>query len=474
MSVKRFVKRLPYPIRQGIKYTYGTAYRAIPLRFRYRKVFWDTYNFLQESQWWSREKLEEYQMQQLNNLLHHAYENVPYYRRVFDERGLKPGHIHDLDDLRKLPYLTKEIIQENLQQLVASNYSKSQLRYGTTGGTSGIPMRFVLEKGVTDSKEQAFISALWKRVGFTIGDSCVIMRGDIVPGASEGKYWKYDPVSRYLYLSSYHMTDKSLPKYISTIRDFKPRYIQAYPSAITILARFMKETQVEFFRNVKALLCGSENLYPWQRELLEEVFRCKVYSWYGHSEKAALAGQCERTNYYHIQLEYGIMELIGKDATPVTADDEMGEIVATGFNNFAMPLIRYRTKDLAVPTNENCDCGREYPLLKSIEGRTQDFLVSKEGNLVPLIGARSLISKSSRHVKEAQYYQDKPGKVLLHIVQKRGFTDKDETAIKNSFYTRYGTDLTLDITFVDDIPRTQRGKYRFLIQKLPIEFGDYR
>jgi phenylacetate-CoA ligase len=110
MNTKTIVKKLPYPIKQGMKYIYGT----IPARFRYSKDFWDTYNSLQESQWWSREKLEEYQMQQLSKLLNHAYENVPYYQKVFDERGLRPKDIQNFDDLRKLPYLTKEIIQENL------------------------------------------------------------------------------------------------------------------------------------------------------------------------------------------------------------------------------------------------------------------------------------------------------------------------------------------------------------------------
>jgi len=117
VNIKAIVKKLPYPIEQGLKYVYG----SIPYRFRYGKVFWDTYNFLQESQWWSREKLEEYQMQQLELLLRHAYENVPYYRRVFNERGLKPKDIQNFDDFKKLPYLTKEIVKKNYEELIADS-----------------------------------------------------------------------------------------------------------------------------------------------------------------------------------------------------------------------------------------------------------------------------------------------------------------------------------------------------------------
>ena len=123
MDLEKLVKSLPYPLEQGIKYAYG----AVPVPLRYGKMFRQMYAFLQESQWWSREQLEEYQLEQLGRLLEHAYENVPYYRRVFDERGLKPKDIQDFKDLQQLPYLTKEIIQENLPDLVARNCDHRRL-----------------------------------------------------------------------------------------------------------------------------------------------------------------------------------------------------------------------------------------------------------------------------------------------------------------------------------------------------------
>lgn len=468
MNARTLIKKLPYPIKQGIKYIYG----AIPARFHYGKVFWDTYNFLQESQWWSKEKLEEYQMQQLSKLLNHAYKNVLYYRRVFDERGLRPKDIQNFDDLRKLPYLTKEIIQENLSDMVACNYPESKLQYCTTGGSTGIPLGFYHEKATSAAKEQAYMLTQWNRVGFKLGDKCVVLRGNVVRSITKDNFGEYDPVNKNLILSSYHMTDETLPKYITGIRKFKPDFIQAYPSAITILARFMKENNVEPFQSVKAILCGSENLYQWQRELLEVIFQCRVYSWYGHSEQAALAGECEKSSYYHIFSEYGYVELIGKDGEPVSREEELGEIVATGLNNFICPLIRYRTMDLAVPTSAKCKCGRNYPLLKRVEGRLQEFFISKQGGLIPLTGGYALIVKSSQNIKGAQFYQDERGKVILNIVRGQNYTDKDTCAIKNLFYTKYGNNLALTIRFVDHIPRTKSGKYRFLIKKLPIELGE--
>jgi len=469
MNLVSIARHLPYPIQQPLRYIYG----AIPPRLRY-SVFWETYNFLQESQWWSREKLEEYQMQQLSKLLDHAYENVPYYRRVFDERGLKPKGIQDFDDLRKLPYLTKEIIQENLPDLVVRNYPKSKLQYVTTGGSTGIPLGFYHEKGVTDAKESAFIITLWNRVGFRMGDRCAILRGNVVHSASKGKFWEYDPINKNLILSSYHMTDETLPKYIARIREFKPDFIQAYPSAITILARFMKESNIQPFPSVKALLCGSENLYPRQRELLESTLKCRVWDFYGHAERAALAGQCEKSNYYHIQPEYGIMELIDKKGNLATSENKMGEIVATGFNNFACPLIRYRTMDLAVPSNARCECGRNYTLLKSVEGRLQELIVTRDKRLITLtalIFAQHFEAFSK--VKEMQLMQGKEGEVTVRIVKTSQYSNDNEREILSKMQGAAGSGLDISFAYVDHIPRTRSGKYRFLIQKLPIEFGDY-
>jgi phenylacetate-CoA ligase len=470
MNLVSIARHLPYPLQQPLRYIYG----ALPARIRYGQVFWESYNFLKESQWWSKEKLEEYQMQQLSQLLNHAYENVPYYQRVFDERGLKPKDIQGFDDLRKLPYLTKEIIQENLPELVARNYPESKLQYVTTGGSTGQPLGLYCERGVTTDKEQAFLITMWGRVGFRIGDRCAILRGDIVPSASKGKFWEYNPASKNLVLSSYHMTDETLPNYIEKIREFEPAFIQAYPSTITILVRFMNENNIPPFPSVKAILCASENLYLWQRELLESRLKCRVWDFYGHAERAALAGQCEKSNYYHVQSEYGIVELIDEKGNPATNENEMAEIVATGFNNFACPLIRYRTMDLAVPSNAKCECGRNYPLLKDIEGRLQDLVVTRDKRLITLtalIFAQHFEAFS--RVKQMQLFQQKAGELVVKIVKAPKYSRKDEQEIMLKMQRAVGHGLDIAFDYVDHIPRTQIGKFRFLIQELPIEFGGH-
>ena len=274
-------------------------------------------------------------------------------------------------------------------------------------------------------------------------------------------------------MSSYHMTDDNLPRYIKKMREFRPKFIQAYPSAITILARFMRQNGVEPFPSLKAILCGSENLYPAQRQLLEDTFQCRVYSWYGHAERVVLAGECERSTYYHVFPEYGITELVRDDGSPIRNDDETGIIVGTGLDNYAMPLIRYQTDDLAVRARETCTCGREYSLLKKVEGRwLQEFIITRNDRPIS-ITAINMHSDVFDNVGQFQFYQDKKEEVVLNIVRKGTYTDRDTEYIRRELVRKLGDDINLVIRFVDYIPRTQRGKHRFLIQKLPIAFGQY-
>jgi len=471
MNLKNFAEEhLPYPIKQGLKYIYG----AIPPRIRYGKVFWDTYNFLQESQWWSREKLEEYQMQQLEKLLKHAYENVPYYRRVFDERGLKPKDIQDFDDLRKLPYLTKDNVRKNLKDLIARNISKEEMEYVTTGGTSGKPLGLYIEKR-TNLIRMAFEWREWNWMGYKFGDRCVVLRGNVVKREENGEpaWWEYDRDNNYLILSTYDMTEENLPKYIKKIEEFEPKVIRGYPSALDILARFIEENNLEINLkgNIKAISTSSENLYPAQRKLIEKAFKCRVFDKYGNCEQVTILGECEKHEGYHDFMEYSYTEILNREGKLVTKEEEIGEIVSTGFTNYAVPLIRYKTEDLVEYTAHRCSCGKEFPLVKRIEGRLQELIITKNGNLISMV-ALNMHSDVFDNVKQFQFYQDTPGKVIFKVIRKDTYTNKDTRYILQELQKKMKRQVEIEIKFVNKIPLTERGKYRFLVQKLPIKFGE--
>ena len=346
--------------------------------------------------------------------------------------------------------------------------------YGTTGGSTAVPLGLYIEKK-THNIRMAFEWREWNWMGYNFGDKCVVLRGNVISRFENGKraWWEYDPFNNYLILSSYDMTEENLFKYVEKIEEFQPKVIRGYPSALDILARFIKQHDLKINKkgNIKAISTSSESLYQSQSELIENVFGCKVYDKYGNFEQVCMFGMCGKREGYHDFMEYGITEIIGKDGKTVTKEGGIGEIVGTEFTNYAFPLIRYKPEDLAVWTNKRCSCGRELPLIKRIEGRLQELIVTKKGNLISMT-AINMHSDVFNNVKQFQFVQEEKGKVVMDIIKKTSYTDKDTEYILSELYKKMGDGIDIEIVFVDEIPKTKRGKYRFLIQKLPIGFGD--
>ncbi|GAF84516.1 unnamed protein product, partial [marine sediment metagenome] len=172
--------------------------------------------------------------------------------------------------------------------------------------------------------------------------------------------WECDVENNYLILSTYDMTEENLPRYVKKIEEFKPKVIRGYPSALDILARFIKENNLTINkkRNIKAISTSSENLYPAQRKLIEGIFKCAIFDKYGNCEQVTILGECEKHAGYHDFMEYSYMEILDTEGKPVTEEGQIGEIVSTGFTNYAVPFIRYKPEDLVEYTTHKCSCGR--------------------------------------------------------------------------------------------------------------------
>jgi phenylacetate-CoA ligase len=235
----------------------------------------------------------------------------------------------------------------------------------------------------------------------------------------------------------------------------------------------MQDNSVERFSTVKAILCGSENLFEWQRKLLEAVFQCRVFSWYGQAELAAFASECEVSQLYHVFPEYGIFELVDKRDRPITQAGEVGEIVATGFNNPAVPFIRYRTGDLAQYADATCECGRHHALLPRIEGRKNEFVVDRTGREIPVTAIlaatdKVFVSSDFDGVRQFQFFQDKRGEVILNVVPGKDYGKSDSGQMFAALMEGLGGEMNLEVRLVDQIPPSAAGKHRTVIQKLAV------
>ncbi|WP_223546399.1 phenylacetate--CoA ligase family protein [Priestia aryabhattai] len=455
--MKKFLKVLEPPLRY--------AYYSIPDYLRYGKLFREKYNYLEKSQYYSEEKNKQKQLKMLQDLIKHSYETVPYYRKLFNELQLKPKDIKSLEDIKKIPYLTKEIIRDNYNELLSNQYSKDCLRTVRTGGSTGEPLSFYVEDYKDRAIEWAYVSHLWSRVGYNVrkvNKRVILMGEQINSGLFHYK-------NRDLIMSSFKLTEHNIPEYLKEIEKYNPDFIHCYPSSIFIIAKFIIENRYTInLKNLKAILCVSENLSEMQREAIYEAFNKRVYSFYGHSEHACIAGECEKSELYHIEPFYGYTELIN-DGKEVKQEGELGEIVSTSFLNYAMPFIRYRTGDIAINTNKKCDCGREYKIIKKIEGREQEFIVTKSGNKVMLTGSYKILHGLNNKIFAGQFYQDTEGILILKIVPRNIYQAEDADYIYKEFREKFGNEIKLKVEKVASIERTNSGKFKFLIQKLQVK-----
>ncbi len=442
----------------------------IPANLRYGGLYRRTFARLQVSQYWDEERLRELQVWELRRLLRHAREHVPYYARLLKDVGLNPEDVRGPEDLRALPLLSKEEIQALLPELLAQNFSPSARQERTTGGTTGTPLGFFVERGRTDPLERAFIARFWGWMGVRFEDRSVILKGMVVEDRllREGVYWQTSyPERHWTFFSAHHISDEHLDSYARKIRELNPDFIQSFPSGLDLLARYWIRKGLPPLPGLKMIHLSSETLRPEQRNRFEKAFGSRVFSNYGQSECAVLASECEHDAAYHVFPEYGVTEILRPDGTP-TAPGEIGEVVGTGFNNHVMPLIRYRTGDLAAWSRRRCVCGRAFPLLEQLEGRGQDVVVAMDGHILPL---NALIYGSHlpefRHVKELQVRQRVKGELELGIVPYASFTPEIGEQICRRLERVADGSLILACKVEDHIPLTPGGKFRLLVQDLP-------
>ena len=466
MSVEDFLYQLKDRYRVApalVKRSIGQVYALLPLSLRYGRVLSDAQRLLEESQWWTKKQHARYQLQRLQDLAYHAYHNVPFYRRVFDQLRLTPGSIRSLADWQRLPLLSREDVQRNKLALVARNCRDRALPV-TTGGSTGAPLELFWERGRTRSLERAFMWRQWDWAGFRHGQRSAVVRGQTVRGA----LWHYDPIDHQLFVNAYQLSDDNCERIVSRLRRFRPRALHGYPATLTVLATWMARNNVRPIEGLAVLLCGSENLYPSQKGLLAEAFAARPYSWYGHGESCCLAGYCEREDYYHVYSEYGYTELVDESGQPLSwLEGQRGEIVATSFINSAMPLLRYRTGDVAVVGPE-ATCGRNYPLLASIEGRQQEYILTEDGRAIALTGlVFGQHWRAFARIRKLQFEQSVPGEVVVRLAVHPAFVKADEVEILAKIQSCV-PGLKVSLEYVEDIATTERGKHLFVKQRLNV------
>ncbi len=463
MALDRLLNRLSTRQKDHLK----RALAIVPPSVRQRPAYRHWRRFLAEAQHWPAEKIWDWQLEKLREVVRHALAHSEGYRQLYRQAGIQPEDLRSLADLKYLPFTTKETFRDNLP---AFTIRQDGDRYVTTGGSTGIPFGFY-ELKETDDIERAFMHTGWSWAGWVLGRKSAVLRGGYI--GTETNFCGYDPYYRELALSSYYLSSRTATAYVAAMQSHGTRVLQAYPSSLNLFCDLIQEQKLQRRLELDLILLGSENVYDWQLAKFDQTFpQVKLFAWYGHCEKAVLAPWCEQARHFHSWPFYGVTEVLqpnGQDA----AEGEEGEIVGTSFHQRLTPFIRYRTSDRAVQGPPGCpSCGRQFPILSSISGRSQEVIVTRTGRYISMT-AINMHDDIFDGLRQFQFRQDKAGEVVFHYVPKGGSLPDSELAkVRQGLMLKLGQDVTLALQAVAEIPRTKAGKFRFLDQHLPIQYGD--
>ena len=404
----------------------------------------------------------------LEAALRWAVATVPAYREY-------ESLVRRMDDprqtLARFPVTDKLDIKRHPARYQSSAMPTSQRLKMFTGGSTRNPMQFYLQKHRSRPKEYAFMQEFRDRVGAGPEDLTLALRGRSIPGAARpgASLWRYEPIKRQLILSSDHLEQRYMPRYAEALARHRPAYIEAFPSALYPLARWLAAHPLpEFTCGLRGIMLYSENVYEFQMRVFRAVFRCPVLKHYGHSERVLMAGSMPDDERYFFWPQYGWLELLDADGQPITRPGALGYLVGTSFDNDVMPFVRYRTGDLARLSERPHPQLPGYPACERIEGRLQEFLVCKDYRLISITTMGVAHFPELVGVEAIQYEQDRPGQVTLKVVTDGEPSVEMRKRIAQAIREKTQGGCAADVVRVERIERTMRGKFRMLIQHLDV------
>ena len=435
----------------------GIAYKLGRESILFQSILKD----LNASQWYSQPVLETLKTKRLKTLVRYAETHIPYYRELFRELGLTADSIRSTDDLKRMPLMTKKDVLEKGASLLTQGARKFFLSKASTSGTTGAPLELYRD-WYSVNFEHATIYRHWGQAGYRFGDPFVTLRGNTLKSATRGKpvYWAFNRVHREMIMSSFHMSKRTLPHYLDQLISYKPAYIYCYPQSLLTLLRFAAHAGADLKRvGLKGVFTSSEMVTPDLRRMVDEQLGAKIFDYYNTAERVLPIASCEYGTY-HVQEEYGVLELM-----PVDPEKNQYEIIGTGLVNKAMPLFRYRTRDIVelYPEDYACPCGRSFRCVKAIVGRPSECIIGGDGQEISGAGLTHIFYGVDAQVIESQIVQRQDGSVVVRIVPTYRYKEKNRIDLVDSFFNYTGIVPTIEV--VSEIKRTAAGKFQFIIRE---------
>jgi phenylacetate-CoA ligase len=399
-------------------------------------------------------ELAEMQQKRLKTLVKHAHDNVPFYHRLFKTQKIQPTRIHTLDDLRKIPIVTRKELQSNIVNVLSKRANLARCARHKTSGSSGIPLPVF-----TDHYAQEFRMAVSLRqfleCGGRLRDKQAQLRGmgASSSGAAAGKpLYEYMRLLRTEWLTLARISDHTL----SFLKAYNPDVMVGYPSLFQLLSE-----QGDGTLNPRILFSTGELLTTHCRAVVDSTFNAKIIDSYGCTEAGDIAWECPDSGLSHINTDSVLVEFV-RDGEAVAPGEE-GEIVVTSLINSAMPFIRYNIGDVGIPSDELCPCGRRLPLMKLLKGRADDFIALPDGTKLSPLGILNM--ENFAEVREYRVIQERKNLVEIWLQMEKNYDSASVTKCVTALRHVLGDEVEIRPRIVQEIPRDSSGKLRRIISK---------
>jgi phenylacetate-CoA ligase len=446
---------------------------SMPLGLR----FVGSLNEMRRVQWSSREQLQARNKARLEVLLRHAAENVPFYRNLYQRPGLKLHESGRGAELQRLPILTKADYQQcEPETLYAANVDPALRIDRKTSGSTGEPFQFSLDRRALPI---IFASHLFYDSWYGLEPFDRYVR-IVAPVATPTQLPSDAPaavrVKGMITTRLQHLYEKFTQEKIffwgidsqraaevwRRLEAFRPKFVMGYTSSLAALAGELLQSDLQLSHPVYGVITIAETLTPHRRRLIEKYFQAPIINRYGLREFGSWSAQScrESPDQFHINTELVVCEILRQDGTPCAAG-ERGRVVLTDLHNFVRPFIRYDTGDLAVAGSGECSCGRGFPLLGPIEGRSLECLRTPSGKEISPAVLGHFLFVYHDHVDSVRHYQlvrEAPNRVSLLVVPGVGWNEQRRVRLRTDLMDLLGNDMEVEVQTVAEIVAEESGK----------------
>lgn len=406
----------------------------------------------------SRGEIVTFQNKQLRRLITYSYENVSYYRRLFDQNGIKPHEIQSVADLAAIPITSKKDIQSlPFEEIVARGVNPKHLIALKTSGSSGVPLTIR-----RTWREERLLGMLRWRAMHYHGLRMIDKMARIVIARPTHSRDKQLPHRVFQVLGLYRQSVihclQGPEDIVNKLQHTRPDVLKGYAGVLARIAEIIRINNHQLI-GPRFVVAGGEVITPSMRNQINEGFAAPMFEIYGSMEVGLIAWECKVTGELHICDDSVIVEVL-KDGRPAMSG-ERGEVVVTNLHSFAMPFIRYRLGDIVTKGSDTCCCGQQFSTLREVQGRMVDYFPLPGGRMIhPYEITSTIMDDFKSWIRQYQLVQEHKNLITLHVVPSNNLTSQKIVQLEESVRTFLGEEVGFSVNLESEIKLDPSGKFR--------------